>query len=49
MLKSPLNYTGSKHDLMEQLLQHFPSSESVDCFYDVFVERLDDINLQEFV
>ena len=40
MLKSPLNYAGSKHDLMEQLLQHFPSSESVDRFYDVFTGGL---------
>jgi DNA adenine methylase Dam len=40
MLKSPLNYAGSKHDLMEQLLQHFPSTESVDVFYDVFAGGL---------
>lgn len=40
MLKSPLNYAGSKHDLMEQLLQHFPSPESVEVFYDVFAGGL---------
>lgn len=40
MLKSPLNYAGSKHDLMEQLLQHFPSPESVEFFYDVFAGGL---------
>jgi adenine-specific DNA-methyltransferase len=38
--KSPLNYSGSKHDLIPQLLQHFPSKESVDRFYDVFTGGL---------
>jgi DNA adenine methylase len=36
IFKSPLNYAGSKQDLIPQLLQHFPSPESVDRFYDVF-------------
>lgn len=36
MLKSPLNYTGSKTDLMPQLLKWFPKEEDVDTFYDVF-------------
>lgn len=40
MLKSPLNYSGSKHELMPQLLQHFPTSESVEVFYDVFAGGL---------
>lgn len=40
MLKSPLNYSGSKHDLMPQLLQHFPKPESVEVFYDVFAGGL---------
>jgi DNA adenine methylase Dam len=40
MLKSPLNYAGSKHNLMYQLLQHFPKKESVDTFYDVFAGGL---------
>lgn len=39
-LKSPLNYAGSKHDLMPQLLEHFPNPESVDRFYDVFAGGL---------
>jgi site-specific DNA-adenine methylase len=37
MLKSPLNYAGSKHDLMPQLLEYFPKVDSVEVFYDVFV------------
>jgi site-specific DNA-adenine methylase len=40
MFKSPLNYAGSKHDLMQQLLKHFPSPETVDVFYDVFAGGL---------
>ena len=40
MLKSPLNYAGSKHKLMPQLIKYFPSSDSVNCFYDVFAGGL---------
>ncbi len=40
MLKSPLNYAGSKHDLMGQLIKHFPKKESVEVFYDVFAGGL---------
>jgi len=40
MLKSPLNYAGSKHKLMPQLLKYFPNKESVNCFYDVFMGGL---------
>jgi adenine-specific DNA-methyltransferase len=39
-LKSPLNYTGSKTELMEQLLPFFPTNESVRCFYDIFAGGL---------
>lgn len=40
MLKSPLNYAGSKHKLMPQLLNYFPKSDTVNCFYDVFAGGL---------
>lgn len=40
MLKSPLNYAGSKHKLMPQLIKYFPDKESVNCFYDVFMGGL---------
>lgn len=40
ILKSPLNYAGSKHDLIPQLLEHFPDTNDVDTFYDVFAGGL---------
>lgn len=40
MLKSPLNYAGSKHKLMPQLIKYFPDKDSVNCFYDVFAGGL---------
>jgi DNA adenine methylase Dam len=40
MLKSPLNYSGGKHDLMPQFLKYFPSPETVNRFYDVFAGGL---------
>lgn len=40
MFKSPLNYAGSKHKLMPQLIKYFPTKESVNCFYDVFAGGL---------
>jgi len=40
MLKSPLNYAGSKHGLIPQLLKYFPKKETVNCFYDVFAGGL---------
>jgi DNA adenine methylase len=40
MLKSPLNYTGSKDKIIHQLTQHFPIQESVDTFWDVFTGGL---------
>lgn len=39
-LKPPTNYTGSKDKLMSQLLQHFPLTEDVDLFYDLFAGGL---------
>jgi DNA adenine methylase Dam len=39
-LKPPTNYTGSKDKLMNQLVEHFPSKESVNLFYDVFAGGL---------
>ncbi len=38
MVKSPLNYTGSKYELMPQLLEYFPTN--VETFYDVFTGGL---------
>lgn len=40
ILKSPLNYAGSKHDLMTQLVEHFPDPNTVNTFYDVFAGGL---------
>jgi DNA adenine methylase Dam len=40
MLKTPLNYAGSKTELMSQLLKYFPSPEDVATFYDVFAGGL---------
>jgi len=40
MLKSPLNYAGSKHKLMPQLIKYFPNKVDVDIFYDVFAGGL---------
>jgi DNA adenine methylase Dam len=40
MIKSPLNYTGSKDKIIHQLIQHFPIQESVDTFWDVFTGGL---------
>lgn len=34
LIKSPLNYTGNKFKLLEQILPLFP--EDINCFYDVF-------------
>lgn len=34
MVKSPLNYTGGKYKILDQLLEKFP--EDIDTFYDVF-------------
>lgn len=36
ILKPPTNYTGSKHNLILELLKYFPSKEDVSTFYDVF-------------
>jgi len=36
ILKSPLNWTGSKHLLIEELKKHFPDPTKVNTFYDVF-------------
>lgn len=36
MLKSPLNYTGSKTELIEQLTNYFPEKNSVNNFIDLF-------------
>ena len=36
ILESPLNYSGSKSKIIEQLKQHFPKKEEVKMFYDVF-------------
>ena len=36
ILKSPLNYTGSKHLIIEKLKDHFPDPTEVSTFYDVF-------------
>lgn len=38
--KSPLNYAGSKHELIPELLTYFPSTDSVSTFYDVFAGGL---------
>ena len=40
ILKSPLNYTGGKHVIIKQLIEHFPKKEDVDLFYDVFAGGL---------
>lgn len=39
-LKSPLNYAGSKTELMPQLIKYFPEKETVDTLYDVFAGGL---------
>ena len=36
ILKPPTNYTGSKHNLILELLKYFPPKEEVKVFYDVF-------------
>lgn len=36
ILKPPTNYTGSKHNLIPQLIKFFPPKEEVDTFYDLF-------------
>ena len=36
ILKPPTNYTGSKHNLITELIKYFPPKEDVNKFYDVF-------------
>jgi len=40
ILKPPTNYSGSKDKIMTQLIEHFPSKDSVQTFYDVFAGGL---------
>jgi DNA adenine methylase Dam len=40
MLKPPTNYSGSKHLLLPELLNYFPSDQEVNMFYDVFAGGL---------
>jgi DNA adenine methylase Dam len=40
MLKPPTNYSGSKHELLPELIKYFPKKEDVKTFYDVFAGGL---------
>jgi len=40
ILKSPLNYSGSKDKIITQLIKYFPKKEDVNTFYDVFAGGL---------
>ncbi len=40
ILKPPTNYSGSKHDLLPELIKYFPKNNDVKTFYDVFAGGL---------
>lgn len=40
ILEPPTNYTGSKHKILNRLFEHFPESQTVETFYDVFAGGL---------
>ena len=37
MIESPLNYTGGKYKLLDQLLSHFP--KNINNFYDIIMKN----------